>query len=113
MVVESLPDTSHLPGFWDDENWDNWCWAAYQIRRRSFWARLKNHFAQIGHWWMGQTMSLREWRAREAKQWENGSETGAYDFCEDHWWWLKGARLSKEAADLRKEARLRRPEFLV
>ena len=109
----------HLPGFWEPECWDDEAWQEYQ-KRRSGWGKVENFFSQAAHWWMGWRARTHpflipggraEWEEREAKQWP--SKTGAYDSCEDHYWWLLGAGLHREAEELRDLAHDIRPEFLA
>lgn len=102
-------DMSHLPGFWNEANWDDACWAEYQRRRREH--GRKNRFEQFLHRLMGKFMSYEAWCRREAAQWP--STSGSYDPAEDHYNFLWGAHRRQSAAELLARIRaLHRPEFL-
>jgi predicted metal-dependent hydrolase len=105
------PPMTHLDGFWDSENWADDKWAEYQRRQSGFWARIVEKIDQLGHWFMGKTMTREEWEAREKGQWPSG--TGSYDPCADHYSWLCGAGHKEEARTLKEEAQRRRSEFLA
>ncbi len=100
---------THLPGFWDSDNWADDKWAVFQARQAKA-SRFRRWLDQFLHRWMARVLSRAWWERREAGQWPSG--TGSYDPCLDHFHWLRGARCKSEAAALRHNARLRRPEFL-
>jgi hypothetical protein len=109
-ALVSNPPMTHLPGFWDPENWSDDKWAEYQRRHARRGAKVAERFDQALHQLMGRFMSRKKWKKREAKQWPSG--TGAYDACVDEYHYLIGRGRTAKAKMLRAEARGRRPEFL-
>ena len=110
--MKSFPRMDHLPGFWDQSSWANDKWDEF-LRRKERDGRFKNWLDQWWHRWWGRVRSREAWERREAKQWENGSGTGAYDFTKDDYNQRKGAGDSTGAAALKHNAQLRRKEFLA
>ena len=99
---------SHIPDFWDAENWADNKWSVYLDRQKER-SGIRKWFDQFAHRLMGKFMSEEFWLKREADQWP--SKTGSYDPCEDHYNWLLGADRDAEATALKEEAVRRRPQF--
>ena len=102
------PEMTHIPDFWNAENWTDDKWSVYLDRQRKR-SKFRKWFDQFAHRLMGRYRSEEFWLDREANQWP--SKTGAYDPCEDHYNWLLGAGLEGVAADLKEESVRRRPQF--
>lgn len=102
------PEMSHLPDFWNAENWTDDKYEVYLMRQEKR-SGFRKWFDQFAHRMMGKFLPEEFWTNREANQWP--SKTGSYDPCEDHYNWLRGAGRDGEADALKAEAVDRRSEF--